>query len=53
MSANNCNPVKDTDVFLQVRGEKAKSIVLKNNNFVNALKPLVKDAAVLETIAVE
>jgi polygalacturonase len=49
----NCNPVKDTDVFLQVKGDKTKSVLLKNNNFVNALKPLVKDASVQEVIVVE
>jgi polygalacturonase len=49
----NCNPIKETDVFLQVRGEKTKSILLKNNNFVHALKPLVKDASVHEAIVVE
>jgi hypothetical protein len=40
-------------VFLQVRGEKTKSILLKNNNFANALKPLVKDASVQEAIKIE
>jgi polygalacturonase len=49
----NCNPVKDTDVFLEVRGAKTKSVLLRNNNFVNALKPVVKDASVQEAIAVE
>jgi polygalacturonase len=49
----NCNPIKETDVFLQVRGEKTKSILLKNNNFAHALKPLVKDASVQEVIVVE
>ena len=49
----NCNPVKDTDVFLQLRGDKTKSVLLKNNNFVNALKPLVKDASVPEATVVE
>jgi hypothetical protein len=36
-----------------VRGEKTKSILLKNNNFAHALKPLVKDASVQEVIVVE
>ena len=49
----NCNPMQDTDVFLQVKGEKTKSVLLKNNNFVNASKPLVKDANVQEAIVVE
>jgi polygalacturonase len=48
-----CNPIKETGVFLQVRGEKTKSILLKNNNFAHALKPLVKDASVQEVIVVE
>ena len=49
----NCNPTRDTDVFLQVRGEKTRSVLLKNNNFANALKPLIKDATVVEAIRVE
>jgi len=49
----NCNPISGTDVFLQVRGEKTKSVLLKNNNFVNVLKPVVKDATVQEVIRVE
>jgi polygalacturonase len=46
----NCNPVKKTGTFLQVRGENSKNIVLKQNNFGNAEKAIVKDTAVLTEI---
>jgi len=49
----NCNPVKGTETFLNVRGEKTKTVLLKNNNFVYASKPLVKDSSVQEDIKVE
>jgi polygalacturonase len=49
----NCNVDKQTAVFLHVSGNKTKSIVFKNNNFTNALKPLVKDDDVAEAIAVD
>jgi polygalacturonase len=49
----NCNPVKSTGTFLQVRGEKSKNIVLKNNNFTNIRKPLLKADDVKEDIALE
>ena len=48
----NCNPVKETPVFLQVRGERSKGIVLKGNNFAGAVKPVVQEGSVAETIAV-
>ncbi len=49
----NCNLAKQADVFLSVKGEKTKNVVLKNNNLRYALKPLVKDASVVENIVVE
>jgi hypothetical protein len=49
----NCHVLKGTPVFLHVRGPKSKNIVLKNNNFNYALKPLVKDETVAEAIIVE
>ncbi|GAA4736264.1 glycoside hydrolase family 28 protein [Flavisolibacter ginsenosidimutans] len=49
----NCNPVKGTETFLNVRGDKTKTILLKNNNFMYASKPLVKDSNVQEDIKVE
>jgi polygalacturonase len=48
----NCKPARETAVFLQVRGEKSKNIVLKNNQFSNAAKPVVQEGSVVETIAV-
>ena len=44
---------KNTDIFLQVKGSQTKNIILKYNNFLNALKPLVKDDDVKENIIVE
>src|SRR5688572_30551286 len=49
----NCNVLKETPVFLQVKGANSKNIVMKNNNFTYALKPLVKDDSVVESIIVE
>lgn len=49
----NCNPVKNTDVILQLKGKDTKEITLKNNNFKNALKPLTKDESVVENVIVE
>ena len=49
----NSNVSPETLVFLQVKGEKTKNIVLKNNNFPPAVKPLVKEEDVKENIAVE
>ena len=46
----NNNPAKDTEVFLQVKGEKTKGIQLKNNNFVHVVQPLVKEESVKEVI---
>lgn len=48
----NCNAAKETEVFLQVRGERSKNIVLKNNNFAGAVKPVVQEGSVVETIVV-
>jgi len=44
---------KQTPVYLHVSGNKTKNVVLKNNNFLYAQKPLVKDDDVVETIAVD
>ena len=49
----NCNPVKNTDVILQLKGKDTKGIILKNNDFKNALKPLTKDESVVENVIVE
>jgi hypothetical protein len=49
----NCFVLKETPVFLQVKGAKSRNIVLKNNNFTYVLKPLVKDETVTEAIVVE
>ena len=49
----NCNVLKETAVFLQVKGANCKNIVMKNNNFTYALKPLVKDDSVVEAIVIE
>ncbi|MBB1286502.1 glycoside hydrolase family 28 protein [Flavisolibacter sp. BT320] len=49
----NNNPVKDTEVFLQAKGEKTKGVQLKNNNFVHAAKPVVKEDSVKENIVQE
>jgi hypothetical protein len=49
----NCNPVKGTDVFLSLKGKDTRSIILKGNNFKNAIKPVVKDESVTENVVVE
>lgn len=49
----NSNPVKGTEVFLNVKGDKTKNILIKNNNFTNVVKPLVKDTSVFENITFE
>ena len=49
----NCNVDKPTKVFIRVSGNKTKNIVLKNNNFLYAEKPLVKENDVEETVAVQ
>jgi hypothetical protein len=43
---------KQTPVYLQVGGSKTKNIMLRNNNFLYAQKPVVKDDDVVENIAV-
>ena len=48
----NCFPLK-SPVFLSVKGNKTNGVVVKGNNFKNVEKPLVKDASVVENIAVE
>ncbi|HYJ38985.1 MAG TPA: glycoside hydrolase family 28 protein [Chitinophagaceae bacterium] len=49
----NCNVDKETAVFLRVRGDKTKNVVMRNNNLAYALKALVKDEDVQEAIAVQ
>lgn len=49
----NANPVKGTGTFLNVKGERTKTVLLKNNNFTNAQKPLVKEDSVQEAIQVD
>ena len=49
----NCNPVKGTETFLNVKGDKTQSVSLKNNHFTNAQRPLLKDDSVKENIIVE
>ena len=49
----NCNVDKPTKVFIRVSGNKTKNIVLKNNNFLYAEKPLVKENDVEETVDVQ
>jgi polygalacturonase len=44
---------KPTPVYLHVSGSKTKSVVLKNNNFLHAVKPLIKENDVVEAIAVD
>jgi polygalacturonase len=50
---HNCSPVAGTSVFLQLKGKGTGQIILKGNNFKNASKPVVKDDAVVEAVAVE
>jgi polygalacturonase len=50
---HNSSAAKNTDIFLQVKGSQTKNIILKYNNFLNALKPLVKQDDVKENIIVE
>jgi len=49
----NCNVDKPTPVFLHVSGSKTSKVVVKNNNFLYALKPLAKEDDVQEAIIVE
>ena len=49
----NCNPIKNTDVFLQLKGKDTKGITIKSNNFKNVQKPLMKDDSVTENVVVE
>jgi polygalacturonase len=49
----NCNVDKQTPVFLQLGGDKTKNVLFRNNNFTNALKPLVKENDVAEAIKVD
>ena len=49
----NCQPVKGTDLFIHLAGDRSKNVVLKNNNWFYALKPLVKESYVKENIVVE
>jgi polygalacturonase len=49
----NCNVDKQTPVFLQASGDKTRNVVFRNNNFANALKPLVKEDDVAEMIKVD
>jgi polygalacturonase len=49
----NCNVDKETAVFLRLRGDKTKNVVMRNNNLAFALKALVKDDDVQEAIVVE
>lgn len=47
----NNSPAPGTDLFLQLKGKETKNIVVKYNNFVHVLKPLVKDDEVTEAIS--
>lgn len=49
----NNNVDRQTQLFLQVSGDKTKNIVLKNNHLKQALKPLLKAEDVAENITVE
>ena len=49
----NCNVDKETAVFLRLRGDKTKNVVMRNNNLAYALKALVKDEDVQEAITVD
>jgi polygalacturonase len=49
----NCNPVKGTDVFLQLRGSTTKDVIIKGNNFIQVKTALIKEDSVTENISVE
>ncbi len=49
----NANPVKGTDVYLQVKGASTKNVLLKGNNFVQVKRPVVKDDVVQDEIKVD
>lgn len=49
----NCNVSAPTPVFLSLRGEKTKNIVLKNNNLSQAIKALSKDTSVQENVVID
>jgi len=49
----NCVPVKNTAVFLQLKGEKTSNVYLKGNQFSNAARPVEKDAVITQNITVE
>jgi polygalacturonase len=50
---HSCWPVIGTETFLQLKGKQTKGIVVKNNNFINATKPLVKADDVNEVVNVD
>jgi len=50
---SNCSPVKGTDIFLQLKGEQTKDIILKGNNFRFAKTPVSKESSVTESIVVD
>ncbi|MES2773807.1 MAG: glycoside hydrolase family 28 protein [Bacteroidota bacterium] len=50
---HSCWPVVGTETFLQLKGKQTKGIVVKNNNFINAAKPLVKTDDVLDMVNVD
>lgn len=49
----NCNPVKGTDIFLQLKGSNTKDITIKGNNFKQVKTALLKEDAVAEKITIE
>jgi len=49
----NCMPVKNTGVFLQLKGEKTSNVYLKGNQFSNAARPVDKDAVITQNITSE
>ncbi|MEI6945931.1 glycoside hydrolase family 28 protein [Paraflavisolibacter sp. H34] len=50
---HNCNPVQGTGTFLSLKGKGTSQVTLKSNNFKYAQKPVVKDEAVTEAVAVD
>ncbi len=53
MFMHSCWPVTGTETFLQLKGKQTKNIVVKNNNFINVAKPLVKADDVVEVVNID
>lgn len=49
----NCNAARNTDIFLHLRGRQTRNIVLRNNNFKFAVRPMLKEGDVEEQVMIQ